>query len=62
MPVERAIYRASGIDWHQEQGWRAYTAAMLLFNLVGLLLTYVILRAQGILPFNRKSSRGWPQT
>jgi K+-transporting ATPase ATPase A chain len=23
VPVERVIYRLSGIDWHQEQGWRA---------------------------------------
>ena len=52
VPVERVIYRASGIDWRQEQGWRAYTAAMLLFNLFGLLLTYAILRLQGFLPFN----------
>ena len=52
VPVERAIYRVSGVDWQQEQGWRGYTAAMLLFNLFGLLLTYVILRAQGILPLN----------
>ena len=51
-PVERLIYRASGIDWRQEHTWRAYTAAMLLFNLFGLLLTYAILRAQGMLPFN----------
>src|SRR4051794_24017637 len=28
VPVERAIYRASGIDWRQEQSWRGYTAAM----------------------------------
>src|SRR3954469_10737897 len=52
VPVERAIYRVSGIDWRQEQGWRAYTAAMLLFNLFGLLLTYTILRAQALLPLN----------
>lgn len=58
VPVERAIYRASGIDSHQEQGWRTYTAAMLLFNLIGLLLTYVILRAQGILPFNPQDLSG----
>ena len=58
VPVERAIYRASGIDSHQEQGWRTYTAAMLLFNLIGLLLTYTILRAQGILPFNPQDLSG----
>jgi K+-transporting ATPase ATPase A chain len=58
VPVERAIYRAGGIDRHQEQGWRAYTAAMLLFNLFGLLLTYVILRAQGVLWLNPQGFSG----
>ncbi|MFN8635132.1 MAG: potassium-transporting ATPase subunit KdpA [Chloroflexota bacterium] len=58
VPVERAIYRVGGIDWRQEQGWRAYTAAMLLFNLFGLMLTYVILRAQGLLPFNPQDFSG----
>ena len=58
VPVERVIYRVSGVDWQQEHGWRGYTAAMLLFNLVGLLLTYVILRAQGILPFNPQDFSG----
>jgi K+-transporting ATPase ATPase A chain len=57
-PVERTILRVSGVDWRQEQGWRAYTAAMLLFNLFGLILTYVVLRAQGILPFNPRALDG----
>jgi K+-transporting ATPase ATPase A chain len=55
VPVERAIYRAAGIDSRQEQGWRTYAVAMLLFNLCGLLLTYGILRAQGFLPLNPHS-------
>jgi K+-transporting ATPase ATPase A chain len=58
VPAERLIYRVGGIDWHQEQGWRAYTAAMLTFNLFGLLLTYVILRAQGLLGFNPQDFSG----
>src|SRR4051794_24047790 len=52
VPVERAIYRVCGIDWRQEQGWRAYTAAMLIFSLFGLVLTYGLLRLQAFLPFN----------
>jgi potassium-transporting ATPase potassium-binding subunit len=58
VPAERLIYRASGIDWHQEQGWRAYAVAMLLFNLCGLLLTYVILRTQGLFGFNPQDFSG----
>jgi K+-transporting ATPase ATPase A chain len=58
MPFERGMYRLSGIDRHQEHGWRVYTAAMLLFNLVGLLLTYAILRVQVLLPFNPQDFPG----
>ncbi|MGE3269779.1 MAG: potassium-transporting ATPase subunit KdpA [Chloroflexota bacterium] len=57
-PVERAIYRACGIDWHQEQGWRAYAVAMLLFNLFGMLLLYVMLRLQDTLPLNPQRLAG----
>ncbi len=49
-PVERLTYRVSGIDPAREQGWFAYTVSMLLFSLVGMLLTYFILRYQDRLP------------
>ncbi len=49
-PVERLTYRLCGIDPAREQGWFAYTVAMLLFSLVGMLLTYFILRFQDKLP------------
>jgi K+-transporting ATPase ATPase A chain len=51
-PIESGIYRVSGIDERKEQGWRSYTIALLLFNLVGFLLLYLILRLQGHLPLN----------
>jgi K+-transporting ATPase ATPase A chain len=50
--VERAIYRLCGIDETKEQTWQSYTAAMLAFSAVGLLLTYVIQRLQHVLPLN----------
>ena len=46
-PVERLLYRACGMDLAAEQGWKTYTAAMLLFNLVGLLLTYALSACRG---------------
>ena len=49
-PVERLTYRLSGIDPEREQGWIGYTVSMLLFSLVGMLLTYFILRFQDKLP------------
>jgi len=49
-PVERLTYRVCGIDPAREQGWFAYAVSMLLFSLVGMLLTYFILRFQDRLP------------
>ncbi len=51
-PVERGFYRLSGIDPNQEQGWRRYAVHMLLFNVALLVLTYAVLRLQGVLPGN----------
>ena len=51
-PLETALYRISGIDPKKEQGWRSYTAAMLVFNGVAILLVYAFQRLQGLLPLN----------
>jgi K+-transporting ATPase ATPase A chain len=51
-PVERGFYALSGINPDGEQSWRRYGVHMLLFNLVGVLLTYAILRLQDVLPLN----------
>uniref|UniRef100_Q07HP0 Potassium-transporting ATPase potassium-binding subunit n=1 Tax=Rhodopseudomonas palustris (strain BisA53) TaxID=316055 RepID=Q07HP0_RHOP5 len=51
-PVERALYRAAGVDPAREQHWLSYTLAMLLFHVAGFLLLYLLLRLQAALPFN----------
>jgi len=51
-PLERLIYRASGVDPRTDQHWTTYSVAMLLFNLVSLLLLYVMQRIQHVLPLN----------
>lgn len=51
-PVERGLYRLSGIDPAKEQSWLAYTIAMLAFSLVGVASLYAILRLQAYLPLN----------
>jgi len=51
-PVERLIYRLSGVEPRQEQHWTTYTAAMLIFNLAGLVLLYALQRLQQVLPLN----------
>ncbi|MGZ8869236.1 MAG: potassium-transporting ATPase subunit KdpA [Thermoanaerobaculia bacterium] len=51
-PVERLVYRLGGVDVSKEHDWKQYTIAMLVFNVVGLLLTYLIQRMQHVLPLN----------
>ena len=51
-PIERVLYRLSGVDERVDQGWLRYAVAMLLFNLVGFVSLYALLRLQALLPFN----------
>lgn len=57
-PVAKAIYRLSGVDASQEMNWRQYAAAVVLFNLFGMVLVYLIEVAQGMLPFNPEGLEG----
>jgi K+-transporting ATPase ATPase A chain len=50
--LERLVYRLAGVRESEEMGWKTYAAAMLLFNLAGLLALYALQRLQGILPLN----------
>jgi len=51
-PLERGLYRVAGVDSEREQHWTAYLGAMLLFNLAGFLLLYLLQRVQAALPLN----------
>ncbi|NTU55419.1 MAG: potassium-transporting ATPase subunit A, partial [Anaerolineales bacterium] len=51
-PVERFIYRLSGIDPRADMDWKVYAVAMLLFNALGLIVVYLLQRLQGVLPLN----------
>jgi K+-transporting ATPase ATPase A chain len=59
-PVERALYRLSGVDEKAEQHWVTYGVAMLLFSLVGLLVLYGLQRFQAVLPFNPQGQAAVP--
>jgi K+-transporting ATPase ATPase A chain len=56
-PVEGIVYRLSGVDAEEDQHWTRYAGAMLLFSVATMLLTYLVLRLQGMLPLN---PRGLP--
>jgi K+-transporting ATPase ATPase A chain len=51
-PLERLIYRLTGVNETREMRWTEYAAAMLLFSLVSMIVLYAIQRLQRILPFN----------
>src|SRR5581483_10630939 len=51
-PLERLIYRVTGVEEEREMGWKEYAFAMLLFSAVSMLLLYAMERLQGYLPFN----------
>ncbi len=59
-PVERAIYRLSGIHPEDGMSWQAYAGALLLFNLVGLAFLFLLLSFQHLLPLNPQGVKGVP--
>ena len=50
--LERGIYRLAGVDPAKEMTWRVYAVATLLFNGLGFLAVYLLMRLQGVLPLN----------
>jgi K+-transporting ATPase ATPase A chain len=57
-PVERLIYRTTGVDETHEMRWTEYAFSMLLFSAVSMLLLYLMQRVQGHLPFNPQKFAG----
>jgi potassium-transporting ATPase potassium-binding subunit len=51
-PIEKLIYRTSGVDETKEMGWKEYGVAMLLFSAASLVLLYLFERVQLWLPWN----------
>ncbi|WP_029460157.1 potassium-transporting ATPase subunit KdpA [Solidesulfovibrio alcoholivorans] len=51
-PVERLLYRISGVDASREMDWKTYALAMLGLNALGMLCVYALERLQGALPLN----------
>jgi K+-transporting ATPase ATPase A chain len=51
-PVERLLYRLTGVDEDHEMRWTEYAFAMLLFSVASMLLLYLIQRVQFYLPWN----------
>jgi potassium-transporting ATPase potassium-binding subunit len=52
-PVERLVYRLTGVDETVEQTWKGYAVSVLAMAAVAIVAGYVVLRLQDVLPFNQ---------
>src|SRR5690349_331108 len=50
--LERLLYKLFGVAPEREQSWQRYAVSLLVFNVMGLLLVYVLQRVQSSLPGN----------
>ena len=51
-PIERLLYRVTGVDENHEMRWTEYAVSMLMFSGVSMLLLFLIERVQQWLPWN----------
>jgi K+-transporting ATPase ATPase A chain len=54
-PIERLIYRLSGINPETSMPWKTYAVAVMIFNIIGIVVVYAIQRLQPHLPLNPMS-------
>ncbi|WP_250480439.1 potassium-transporting ATPase subunit KdpA [Caballeronia sp. GAOx1] len=57
-PIESMLYRIAGVDPKSEMSWKHYALAVMLFNVLGALVLYALLRLQGTLPANPQGMAG----
>jgi len=51
-PIERLVYRVTGVNVEGEQRWTTYALSVLAFSFVSIVVLYTMQRLQGHLPFN----------
>lgn len=61
-PVERFVYKLTGINPADEMGWKQYALSFILLGLTGTLLLYGILRLQRFLPWFYPAYQSTPVT
>jgi potassium-transporting ATPase potassium-binding subunit len=49
-PLERLLYRVTGVDPNEEMRWTQYASAVMVFSLATMLLTYAVERLQHAIP------------
>ena len=55
-PVERLLYRVTGVDEEHEMRWTDTPIAMLLFSVVSMIVLYLMQRLQGFCRSIRRNS------
>src|SRR6516165_235396 len=61
-PLERFIYRLTGVKPKSEMRWQEYAQAFVIFGMVGTLALYGILRLQRLLPWFYPAYMSTPMT
>src|ERR1700738_1503268 len=55
-PIERGIYRLTGVDPNDQMDWRTYAACFVGFTVVGTGALFIVLLVQSVLPFYEASA------
>src|SRR5664280_97285 len=59
-PVERLVYRISGVSPAAEMSWQRYAVAVLAFSFAGFVMLYALMRVQGWLGLNPENMAAVP--
>ena len=59
-PIERLTYRVLRVRPDEGQDWKAYARSLIVFSLLFWIALYLILRTQGIQPFNPEGFHSGP--
>lgn len=57
-PIEKLFYKLSGVKEDEDMHWTIYAFSLLMFTVIGVVLTYALLRLQRHLPFNPRGFGG----
>lgn len=58
--IERLLYQAAGIDPEEQMSWKQYLKVLMIFELCGILVLFLIQIGQGLLPWNAQRFSGVP--
>lgn len=51
-PIEKSLYKFFGVDETTEMDWKAYSFSLIIFNVLGIVVLFVLQELQYMLPFN----------